>query len=44
MKNEPYVAPQLSLVEISVERGFAATMDDWTEDQVVVDWDDPESY
>ena len=38
MKREPYVVPQLSIVEAFVERGFTA----WVDDEIVVDWDDPE--
>ena len=37
MKREPYVVPQLSIVEAFVER-----IDEWVDDEIVVDWDDPE--
>ena len=42
MKREPYVVPQLSIVEAFVERGFPASIDEWVDDEIVVDWDDPE--
>ena len=42
MKREPYVVPQLSIVEAFVERGFTAAIDEWVDDEIVVDWDDPE--
>ena len=42
MKREPYVVPQLSIVEAFVERGFNASIDEWVDDEIVVDWDDPE--
>ena len=42
MKREPYVVPQLSIVEAFVERGFTASIDEWVDDEIVVDWDDPE--
>ena len=42
MKREPYVVPQLSIVEAFVERGFTASSDEWVDDEIVVDWDDPE--
>lgn len=42
MKREPYVVPQLSIVEAFVERGFTASIDEWTDEEIIVDWDDPE--
>ena len=42
MKREPYVVPQLSIVEAFVERGFTASIDEWVDDEIFVDWDDPE--
>ena len=42
MKREPYVVPQLPIVEAFVEQGFAASIDEWTDEEIMVDWDDPE--
>lgn len=42
MKRKPYVVPQLSIVEAFVERGFTASIDEWTDEEIIVDWDDPE--
>ena len=33
MKREPYVVPQLSIVEAFVERGFTASIDEWVDDE-----------
>lgn len=35
-----YVAPENEVIEISIEKGFAASGEDWKEENVTPDWDE----
>ncbi|MBQ3187209.1 MAG: hypothetical protein IJB62_06620 [Alistipes sp.] len=37
---EAYEAPMNEVLEISVECGFAASTEDWKEEEVTPDWDE----
>lgn len=37
---EAYEAPENQVIEISIEQGFAASGEDWKEENVTPDWDE----
>ncbi len=40
MKRKTYEAPELTLCPVAVERGFAASAEDWADREVDIEWDE----